>query len=673
MANDGTLARVLMQQGFSAAAATAIDQAVLNAGRVGLVGYPATSDDASVAVTQAVKGLKTITLDLSSTRSDAVDAYNTAALNAALSELYLTGGVIDLPNGGYFKTGGHVARADIFLQGRGESAPIIFEPTVDDTTFMTWIARQPSGTGTIPRANSELNIEKAGFINLTLEGNRAVRANAFDLRNCDHGYVIDSTIKGMKGFSVRLSRCREMRVRGLITRYNGYCDPANIANCVSNIIVNTPTFTTAQGINNDTSNLSQFSQIQAVFSFWHEVEFNGAPLNGFSDFLIHGLPRGNASVEVLINTLYGGSGTYSGGLGWDANGTPKNEYAALHAGGASVANVAPSGTPRRWGRSFPQACGLFVTGTSNLKVANGRLIGGGSLNCVRATASSSVAISSVDISAAGTGVFSVTAGADTATDTFTIDAVSSGTLSVLPETGTTIELSGLTTSPAPFILGRKGYLIRVSDTQFKIASTYANAIAGTAIDITSAGSGLTFKTGGELLLATSSSQIAGPQLGEFDDARVIARADETSTIRENISMGSTFSDGPLRPTANGEIKLFAGRNINMNSTADTALLPLYVGYRYAITKVVVVRTSGGTTTNNTVGGVYTAAAKGGTAVVDAATTYSNLNAQHKKQDIDPPAAIANTTFTGQTMYWAPTTAAGADMYCDVHVYGRIVD
>lgn len=56
-------------------------------------------------------------------------------------------------------------------------------------------------------------------------------------------------------------------------------------------------------------------------------------------------------------------------------------------------------------------------------------------------------------------------------------------------TGTRVRLTTTTTLPAPLALATDYYVIRLSDTTFSLATTYANAIAGTAIDITTTGTG----------------------------------------------------------------------------------------------------------------------------------------------------------------------------------------
>ncbi len=81
-------------------------------------------------------------------------------------------------------------------------------------------------------------------------------------------------------------------------------------------------------------------------------------------------------------------------------------------------------------------------------------------------------------------------------DTFTADAgtdvctyTSSANIPSNLLTGTRTRLTTTTTLPGGLATATDYYLIRVSDTTFKLATSYANAIAGTAINITDAGTG----------------------------------------------------------------------------------------------------------------------------------------------------------------------------------------
>lgn len=77
--------------------------------------------------------------------------------------------------------------------------------------------------------------------------------------------------------------------------------------------------------------------------------------------------------------------------------------------------------------------------------------------------------------------------ADAGTDIMTYTSTTSIPSNIL--VGTRVRLTTTTTLPAPLALATDYYVIKVSDTTFKLATSYANAIAGTAIDITTTGTG----------------------------------------------------------------------------------------------------------------------------------------------------------------------------------------
>ena len=81
-------------------------------------------------------------------------------------------------------------------------------------------------------------------------------------------------------------------------------------------------------------------------------------------------------------------------------------------------------------------------------------------------------------------------------DTFTADAgtdictwTSTANIPSNVLTGTKVRLTTTTTLPAGLALATDYYVIRLSDTTFSLATSYANAVAGTAINITDAGTG----------------------------------------------------------------------------------------------------------------------------------------------------------------------------------------
>ena len=77
--------------------------------------------------------------------------------------------------------------------------------------------------------------------------------------------------------------------------------------------------------------------------------------------------------------------------------------------------------------------------------------------------------------------------ADASTDECTWTSTASVPSNIL--TGTRVRLTTTTTLPGGLATATDYYVIKVSDTTFKLATSYANAVAGTAINITDAGTG----------------------------------------------------------------------------------------------------------------------------------------------------------------------------------------
>lgn len=77
--------------------------------------------------------------------------------------------------------------------------------------------------------------------------------------------------------------------------------------------------------------------------------------------------------------------------------------------------------------------------------------------------------------------------ADASTDIITMTSTTNIPSNIL--TGTRVRLTTTTTLPGGLATATDYYVIKVSDSTFKLATSYANAIAGTAINITDAGTG----------------------------------------------------------------------------------------------------------------------------------------------------------------------------------------
>jgi hypothetical protein len=77
--------------------------------------------------------------------------------------------------------------------------------------------------------------------------------------------------------------------------------------------------------------------------------------------------------------------------------------------------------------------------------------------------------------------------ADASTDIMTYTSTTNLPSNLL--TGTRVRVSTSTTLPAPLAAATDYYLTRISDTTYKLSTSYANLVAGTFIDITTAGTG----------------------------------------------------------------------------------------------------------------------------------------------------------------------------------------
>jgi len=145
------------------------------------------------------------------------------------------------------------------------------------------------------------------------------------------------------------------------------------------------------------------------------------------------------------------------------------------------------------------------------------------------------------LAAAGQGVFTSAFTANATTDELTIDANS--TL----YTGQVVRVSSTTTLPAPLVAATDYWVIRTSATVIKLATSLANAHAGTAINITAAG------TGTHTLTLTMANRALGETVGEEAHVTIFAEtAPHDHDVPANGTGSSAFtangSGGGLIPT-----------------------------------------------------------------------------------------------------------------------------
>jgi hypothetical protein len=185
--------------------------------------------------------------------------------------------------------------------------------------------------------------------------------------------------------------------------------------------------------------------------------------------------------------------------------------------------------------------------------------------------------------------------ADAGTDVITLTS-SPANINLLPLS--TIQVSTTTTLPAGLAAATNYFVIKVSDTTFQLATSYANAVAGTAINITDAGTGThtintllpryTNGAGVQALFLNSNATALGAatpnlSLGYTNSAAVAARATpatlpigKTAASNSLVLYSGTGAGkyGPAMPLAAGDAGIRSVETIQ-NSTS-------YVSGEYSV-------------------------------------------------------------------------------------------
>lgn len=590
-------------------------------------------------------------------KTDSAAAANHSAMTEALASLTEAGGTIVISEPYFFNTG-YTIRRPVVFEGLNDAAPVTFIPSAPNNTFLAW-----TGVGApVSLLNEEGQLPACGVRGMSFVSDRSVRANCLKFTKCDRAILDYSFASGFKGRSLELQRTREIVGAGWSTRYCGYFDVSNAAECREDILI-----ASVDG-SGDTSNLNIIDKFSVVFPFYHCMVIDGAPNNTLLSYLFHHMGRGNAAIEANFCAMFGGTPGFTGTV-------PNNEYANLHERVADAATV----TGLKWTRAFAESRTLLIKGASEeTRIGSGRIIGGLTTATIEVTGGSKVALN--DCSIENGGAFVATIAANAGTDTLSVGAVQSGsTCDVLPATGTPLRFTTTTTLPAPLETGLDYYLIRLSDGTFKVADTYAGAIAGTAVDISDTGTGTHIAyVGGHPLLVTDGSTVTVTEKTYINNGRVAVLRDETSNVYGLARTGPTFVQGPRHPTMTGEIKLFELRRARMDSTADQKFTKVFPGgVRYKISRIVAVNRNS-KTAGAAVGGIYTAAAKGGNQVVAASQTYTPMVAENAVRTLTlgtyaNDTNMADGTYGGSDLYLSLTTPAGAAAVADFYIYGTVTD
>lgn len=215
---------------------------------------------------------------------------------------------------------------------------------------------------------------------------------------------------------------------------------------------------------------------------------------------------GFSSTDQIIAALASGQ-TYRANWGKNANPTAAavaNEWHTLFRGAGNPGadalfntgtnllfqavkdNTTSAGTIQHGGAVQPTAYKYLLSGSA---VSAAATVVPGTLALVdvvgfyRVTSVTTATAQSTTNTLGQSDTFSADAGTDTCTWTSTANYPSN----IL--TGTRVRLTTTTTLPAGLALATDYFVIRAGDSTFKLATTYANAIAGTQINITDAGTG----------------------------------------------------------------------------------------------------------------------------------------------------------------------------------------
>jgi hypothetical protein len=624
---------------------------------------PPVDADYAAAVVGAGFGKRVLFQGVADTYTAEAAAFNDALLDSILAANTDTAITIVFTQPYYFRAQ-HTARSSVVLEGSGKAAPIKFVGATSNLTWFIWSRNSADSS----QLNEEGQLIGCGMRNLYVMSDRSNRSNALYMLGVDFPYL-DVEVFGFKGYSLRLGNCRVGDGPRILTYYCGYTDLTNGANNLPDILVDSPTAAW------DESNLLTCSNIQSYYSFGPSIVLDGAYSNmlGSAALVVHQLPNANTSFETNFLTAFP---TYNGSaaaLGWDSSGNPRNEYAAMHVGAPSVANV----SGRLWQANHAYFnFGLHLKKNVNgdpsdrNKIGQSRFIGGQTLYTILVEGSSDLFCAAAEITSAGPFAANVTCNATTDIITFS-SVTAAAKCSIVPPTGTPIIFSG-GTPPAGLAASQTYYVIKLSDTTFSVARTYALAVAGTALDFTDAGTSVVVTAGGIPLNVRDASTVVLDEKSEIDIGAIAAWHDETSTIRGMALTGNTWNLYPLARHEATEKVLFVARGVRLDAVGDTPMIKTFGGRRYITTKITAVQKSLVSCAGATVG-IFSGAAGAGTALVSSAA-MTGLDTANKFKDLTSAATTAVVTGSDGTppnVYVSVAGAAGA--VADVWVWGYPAD
>ena len=134
------------------------------------------------------------------------------------------------------------------------------------------------------------------------------------------------------------------------------------------------------------------------------------------------------------------------------------------------------------------------------------------------------------------------------------------------QTGTAIVLTTSGSAPAPLIAGNAYYVIRVSPTSVKFATSLANAVAGTAIDLTTQGSGT------HSLTVTYTTRNLGDRGGEEAHANTVAEMPAHTHTPTNVWRGTGGGNNPSGVGTSGQTSVGSAGGSGSHNVLDPFLV-----------------------------------------------------------------------------------------------------
>lgn len=448
------------------------------------------------------------------------DYDNATHLATAFAQL-ASNQVLMLPKGEWVFTAGQQTKKRIGLVGTGPGTRLLWQPTAAGSTLFEWTNTSAS----VDDLNEEGNLDAVPVGGFKIIGDRQTQGNALLFNRCDWVALDNVMVEGVAGFALKVANSREFHWSRFRTRYNGYPDFDNFEDSIDDVILSSPDGAV------DTSNFWTGSQIWLAYSLSNGLRLDNADQIVVSPFHIHDLPEGNTALEANFIARFGGSAGFTGGV-------PNNAYAELHAystgNEASVSGLTFNGT----GKARRSAT---LRASTNVRLSSGTIRGGRTHALVWADAASELHLSNVDIQAGNASTtVSGTVTFDSGTDVATVATIAA------PQTGEPVRFTTTGALPAELTAGTTYYAIRTGATTCKLASSLVNAEAGTAINLSGAGSGTNtmHSIQGYAIRATGGSKVWMDPTCSLDDCRQATYHDGTSghNIYGVPRLGGTWSD-----------------------------------------------------------------------------------------------------------------------------------